>query len=56
MGQRWIVAGPAPCFRQRLRGKGRWQSVVRTADPRTFLSDMAFPLGWRIDIDPVSLL
>jgi primosomal protein N' (replication factor Y) len=48
--------GPAPCFRRRLRGKYRWQIVVRAADPRALLADMAFPLGWRIDIDPVSLL
>ncbi len=50
------LIGPAPCFRQRLRGKYRWQIVVRAADPRALLADMAFPLGWRIDIDPVSLL
>jgi primosomal protein N' (replication factor Y) len=50
------LIGPAPCFRRRLRGKYRWQVVVRAADPRTLLADMAFPLGWRVDIDPVSLL
>jgi primosomal protein N' (replication factor Y) len=50
------LIGPAPCFRRRLRGKYRWQIVVRAADPRTLLADMAFPLGWRVDIDPVSLL
>jgi primosomal protein N' (replication factor Y) len=50
------LIGPAPCFRQRLRGKYRWQIVVRAADPRTLLADMAFPLGWRVDMDPVSLL
>jgi primosomal protein N' (replication factor Y) len=50
------LIGPAPCFRQRLRGKSRWQIVVRAADPRALLADMAFPLGWRVDIDPVSLL
>ncbi|NIO67823.1 MAG: primosomal protein N' [Anaerolineae bacterium] len=50
------LIGPAPCFRRRLRGKYRWQIVVRAADPRALLADMAFPLGWRIDIDPVSLL
>jgi len=48
--------GPAPCFRQRLRGKYRWQIVVRAADPLALLADMIFPLGWRIDIDPASLL
>jgi len=50
------LIGPAPCFRRRLRGRYRWQIVVRAADPRTLLADMAFPLGWRVDIDPVSLL
>jgi primosomal protein N' (replication factor Y) len=50
------LIGPAPCFRRRLRGKYRWQIVVRAADPRSLLADMAFPLGWRVDIDPVSLL
>jgi primosomal protein N' (replication factor Y) len=50
------LIGPAPSFRRRLRGKYRWQIVVRAADPRTLLADMAFPLGWRVDIDPVSLL
>ena len=52
MDYRW----PGPCFRRRLRGKYRWQIVVRAADPRALLADMVFPLGWRIDIDPVSLL
>jgi len=33
-----------------------WQIVLRAADPRTLLADIAFPLGWWIDIDPVSLL
>lgn len=50
------LIGPAPCFRRRLRGKYRWQIVVRAADPRTLLADMVFPLGWRVDVDPVSLL
>jgi len=50
------LIGPAPCFRQRLRGKYRWQIVVRAADPRALLADMAFPLGWRVDVDPVSLV
>jgi primosomal protein N' (replication factor Y) len=50
------LIGPAPCFRRRLRGKYRWQIVVRAADPHALLADMVFPLGWRIDIDPVSLL
>ena len=50
------LIGPAPCFHRRLRGKYRWQIVVRAPDPHALLAGMALPLGWRVDIDPVSLL
>ena len=35
MDYRW----PGPCFRRRLRGKYRWQIVVRAADPRALLAE-----------------
>lgn len=50
------LIGPAPCFFGRLRGKYRWQIVVRASDPQTLLQDVIFPRGWRVDIDPVSTL
>jgi primosomal protein N' (replication factor Y) len=50
------LIGPAPCFFGRLRGKYRWQIVVRASDPQALLHDVAFPPGWRVDIDPVSTL
>jgi len=50
------LIGPAPCFFGRLRGKYRWQIVVRAPDPQALLHDMIFPRGWRVDIDPVSTL
>lgn len=50
------LIGPAPCFFSRLRGKYRWQIVVRARDPQTLLQDVIFPRGWRVDIDPVSTL
>lgn len=50
------LIGPAPCFFGRLRGKYRWQIVVRASDPQALLRDMVFPPGWRVDIDPVSTL
>jgi len=50
------LIGPAPCFFGRLRGKYRWQIVVRASDPQTLLQDVLFPRGWRVDIDPVSTL
>jgi len=50
------LIGPAPCFFGQLRGKYRWQIVVRVSDPQTLLQDVIFPRGWRVDIDPVSTL
>jgi primosomal protein N' len=50
------AAWKLPTFRRRLQGKYRWQIVVRAADPHALLTDMVFPLGWRVDINPVSLL
>jgi len=38
-----------------LRGKYRWQLVVRASDPAGFLRNIDFPRGWGIDIDPVGL-
>jgi primosomal protein N' (replication factor Y) len=50
------LIGPAPAFFSRLRGKYRWQILVRGKDPHTLLRHMRFPLGWRVDVDPVSVL
>jgi len=50
------LLGPAPAFFARLRGKSRWQIIVRGKDPGVLLRDMYLPLGWRVDVDPVSLL
>jgi len=49
------LIGPAPAFIQRLRGKYRWQLVVRGADPADFLSRIDIPRGWAVDIDPLGL-
>ena len=50
------VLGPSPAFYHRLRGKYRWQNLVRGEElPRLFAS-LQIPPGWAVDIDPVSLL
>lgn len=51
----WI-AGPAPCFFPRVREKYRWQIILRTLDPTDVLAGFPMPAGWRVDIDPLSLL
>ena len=50
------VIGPAPCFVGRIRGRYRWQIVLRGPDPTKLLAEVPLPLGWRVDVDPVSLL
>ena len=50
------VIGPAPCFLERIRGRYRWQIVLRGASPASILESGDFPEGWQVDVDPVSLL
>ncbi|NOZ05795.1 MAG: primosomal protein N', partial [Chloroflexi bacterium] len=50
------LVGPAPCYLTRLRGYYRWQIIVRASDPYPLLTSVSYPIGWRIDVDPVSLL
>ena len=45
-----------PAFSAASQGRYRWQIVVRGADPLPLLRDVALPWGWRVDVDPVSLL
>jgi len=50
------VLGPGPAFVPRLRGRWRWQVILRGENPTELLAEVAFPRGWTVDIDPVSLL
>ncbi len=50
------LLGPAPAPYARIRGYYRWQIIVRAADPSAFLRGIDIPFGWRIDIDPVSMM
>jgi primosomal protein N' (replication factor Y) len=49
------LLGPAPAFIYRLRGRFRWQLVLRGAQLSAFLSPLQLPPGWVVDIDPVGL-
>ncbi len=51
--------GPAPAFMERLRGRYRWQIILRSPDPAPLLDALTavpLPLGWSIDVDPLSTL
>ncbi|HSJ55690.1 MAG TPA: primosomal protein N', partial [Anaerolineae bacterium] len=50
------LIGPVPCFYSVLGGRHRWQIILRGHDPAAVLRDVALPVGWTVDVDPVSLL
>jgi len=49
------LIGPAPAFIQRLRGRFRWQLVLRGSELSAFLSRLPIPQGWTVDVDPIGL-
>ena len=49
------LIGPVPCFFSKVGGWYRWQIVVRGPDPASSLRGKPLP-GWRVEVDPVSLL
>jgi primosomal protein N' (replication factor Y) (superfamily II helicase) len=49
------IIGPAPAYIHRLRGRFRWQIILRGSDPSGFLANITFPRGWVLDVDPVGL-
>ncbi len=50
------VVGPAPAFYARLRGQHRWHLLVKARDPHSLLEGLPFGPGWRVDVDPASVL
>lgn len=51
-----IIQGPTPCFYQRVRGRYRWQIVIRGRSVSDVVAAVEWQVGWMIDVDPVSLL
>ena len=50
------LIGPAPCFFARVRDRYRWHVILRHPRPADFLRDVPLTPGWRVDIDPSSVL
>jgi len=50
------IIGPAPAFIHRLRGRFRWQIILRGSELSAFLSQIPVPQGWTVDIEPISLV
>jgi len=49
------LIGPVPCFFAKIGGYYRWQIILRGSNPRVYLHDVKLE-GWRIEVDPISLL
>ncbi|MBN1979867.1 MAG: primosomal protein N' [Anaerolineae bacterium] len=50
------IIGPAPAFFARLRGRYRWQILLRHAEPAELFNAIQVPSGWRVDVDPEGVL
>jgi primosomal protein N' (replication factor Y) len=51
------IIGPTPSYVRRVRNQYRWHILLRAQDPAAVLRPLLpLPQGWRIDIDPVTLL
>ncbi|MQF69114.1 primosomal protein N' [SAR202 cluster bacterium AD-804-J14_MRT_500m] len=50
------VIGPAPGHPLRIRGRYRWNILLRGRELHVLLSEVSLSRGWSIDIDPVSVL
>ena len=49
------LIGPVPAYAQRVRGRYRWQVIIRSPDPVSIIAHTPIPQGWTVDIDPVGL-
>jgi primosomal protein N' (replication factor Y) len=50
------VIGPAPCYYTRVRGRHRWQLLLRGPGARDLARSVVWTPDWALDVDPVSLL
>ena len=49
------IIGPVPCFFEKQGGLYRWQIVLRGPRPEDLLHGLKLD-GWRVEVDPISLL
>ncbi|MFH1640279.1 MAG: primosomal protein N' [Chloroflexota bacterium] len=50
------IIGPAPAYLPQLRGRFRWQLILRGSKIPSFLSQIPIPSGWTVNIDPLGLV
>ncbi len=50
------VLGPSQTYVPRVRGRWRWQLLLRGRDPTSLLRDFVLPPNWTVDVDPVGVV
>ena len=50
------LIGPTPCFFAKINGLYRWQMVLRGPQPEALARNLKLGEGWRVEVEPVSLL
>jgi primosomal protein N' (replication factor Y) len=53
--QQTTMIGPVPCFFAKQDGEYRWQIILRGPNPVEVLGGLKLD-GWRVEVEPVSLL
>jgi primosomal protein N' (replication factor Y) (superfamily II helicase) len=48
--------GPAPAFRHKIRGRYRWQIILRGRGLAALIKRLNLLPGWTVDVDPMSTL
>lgn len=56
MGSDSDVIGPSPAYVPRVRGRWRWEILLRGRDPASLVRDFVLPPHWSVDVDPASLV
>ncbi len=56
IGSDSTIIGPSPAYVERVRGRWRWQLLLRGRDPAELVRDFVLPPNWAVDVDPGSLL
>ncbi|MBI2887342.1 MAG: primosomal protein N' [Chloroflexi bacterium] len=50
------VLGPAPAFHRKVRGRYRWQVLLKGREAAALLGRCPPPRGWAVDVDPAHVL
>ena len=51
-GEMVDILGPAPAYPSRVRGRYRWQLLLRGLRPEVLLEGLELSQGWTVDVDP----